>query len=95
MSNHVRMCVNNAWHTPSLCEFYLYCCTQVWVAGNGQRVAAFNVSKYCVLVSITHGILGLNNVTGKGMNIKAFQVALLDPKGHLKTVQVPFHLALR
>ena len=65
------------------------------MAGNGQRVAAFNVSKYCAMLSISHGILGLNNVTGKGVNIKAFQVALLDPDGSLKTVQVPFHLALR
>lgn len=65
------------------------------MAGNGQRIAAFNVSKHCVLVSISHGILGLNNVTGKGVNIKAFQVALLEPDGSLKTVQVPFHLALR
>ncbi|XP_052275243.1 rab3 GTPase-activating protein non-catalytic subunit-like isoform X3 [Dreissena polymorpha] len=67
---------------------------EIWLAGNGPRVAAFNVSKHCQLVSISHGILGLNNVTSKGVRIKAFQVALLDPAGTLKTVQVPFHLAL-
>lgn len=65
------------------------------MAGTGQRVAAFNMSKYCKLISISHGILGLNNVTGKGVNIKAFQVALLDPQGNLKSVEVPFHLSLR
>ncbi|XP_052787528.1 rab3 GTPase-activating protein non-catalytic subunit-like isoform X1 [Mya arenaria] len=67
---------------------------EIWLAGNGPRVAAFNVSKHCQLVSISHGILGLNNVTCKGVRIKAFQVALIEPNGTLKTVQVPFHLAL-
>ncbi|KAL4238914.1 Rab3 GTPase-activating protein non-catalytic subunit [Mactra antiquata] len=67
---------------------------EVWVAGNGPRIAAFNVSKHCQLISMSHGILGLNNVTSKGVRIKAFQVALLDADGLLKTVLVPFHLAL-
>ena len=72
-----------------------YVIFQVWMAGNGPRVAAFNVSKYGQLVYLSHGILGLNNVTSKGIKIKAFQVALMDPDGTVKTVTVPFHLALR
>ncbi|WAR19500.1 RBGPR-like protein [Mya arenaria] len=56
---------------------------EIWLAGNGPRVAAFNVSKHCQLVSISHGILGLNNVTCKGVRIKAFQVALIEPNESL------------
>ncbi|XP_045164449.2 rab3 GTPase-activating protein non-catalytic subunit-like [Mercenaria mercenaria] len=67
---------------------------EVWVAGNGPRIAAFNVSKHCKLVHLTYGILGLNNVTCRGVRIKAFQVGLMDAEGVLKAVQVPFHLAL-
>ena len=58
-------------------------------------MAAFNVSKYCQLIHISYGILGLNNVTCKGVKVKAFQVALMDVDGSIKTVEVPFHLALR
>ena len=65
------------------------------MAGNGPRVAAFNVSRHCKLICLSHGILGLNNVTCRGVRIKAFQVGLIDADGVLKTVQVPFHLALR
>lgn len=67
---------------------------EVWLAGSGPRVAAFNVSKFCQLLHVSYGILGLNNVTCKGIKVKAFQVALMDIDGSIKTVEVPFHLAL-
>ena len=34
-------------------------------------------------------------MTCRGVKVKAFQVALLDVDGTIKTVEVPFHLALR
>ncbi|KAL3873895.1 hypothetical protein ACJMK2_036974 [Sinanodonta woodiana] len=67
---------------------------EVWLAGSGPRVAAFNVSKWCCLICPPHGILGLNNVTCKGVKTKAFQCALVDINGSILTVDVPFHLAL-
>lgn len=68
---------------------------QVWTAGNGPRIAAFNVGKSCQLICPGYGYLGLNNVTSRGVKTKSFQCALLDPSGTIKTLEVPFHLALR
>ncbi|KAK3599646.1 hypothetical protein CHS0354_029108 [Potamilus streckersoni] len=67
---------------------------EVWLAGSGPRVAAFNVSKWGCLICPPHGILGLNNVTCKGVKIKEFQCALVDIDGSILKVDVPFHLAL-
>ncbi|XP_064601694.1 rab3 GTPase-activating protein non-catalytic subunit-like isoform X2 [Liolophura sinensis] len=67
---------------------------EVWTAVNGPRVAAFNVSKWARLISPGYGMMGLNNVTIKSVKNKAFQVILVDPKGTVKTLEVPFHLAL-
>ncbi|KAH9519441.1 Rab3 GTPase-activating protein non-catalytic subunit [Bulinus truncatus] len=67
---------------------------EVWLAAHGPRVAAFNVSKSCFLVCPCYGMMGLNNVTCKGVKSKAFQCALIDPDGMIKTVHIPFHLAL-
>lgn len=67
----------------------------MWTAGNGPRVAAFNVSKSCQLICPGYGYLGLNNVTCKGVKSRTFQCALIDSVGTIKTLDVPFHLALR
>ncbi|KAK3092344.1 hypothetical protein FSP39_001596 [Pinctada imbricata] len=67
---------------------------EVWTAGLGPRVAAFNVSKSCTLICPSYGIMGLNNVTVRGINTRAFQCALMDTDGTLKTLHIPFHLAL-
>ena len=62
---------------------------QVWTAGNGPRIAAFNVGKSCQLICPGYGYLGLNNVTSRGVKTKSFQCALLDPSGSIKTLEVP------
>ncbi|KAL8566839.1 hypothetical protein ACOMHN_052237 [Nucella lapillus] len=67
---------------------------EAWTAVHGPRVAAFNVSKHCVLVCPTYGLMGLNNVTYRGVKSRAFQCALVDPEGCVKTLDIPFHLAL-
>uniref|UniRef100_A0A2C9KPH8 Rab3-GAP regulatory subunit N-terminal domain-containing protein n=1 Tax=Biomphalaria glabrata TaxID=6526 RepID=A0A2C9KPH8_BIOGL len=68
---------------------------EVWLAAHGPRVAAFNVSKSSCLICPCYGMMGLNNVTCKGVKSKAFQCALIDPDGMIKTIHIPFHLALR
>lgn len=68
---------------------------EVWTAVHGPRVAAFNVSKHCILVCPSYGLLGLNNVTCRGVRSRAFQCALVDPEGSVKTLDIPFHLSLR
>lgn len=41
-------------------------------------------------------IMGLNNVTSQGWQPQTYQISLVDPmSGTVKTVHVPFHLALR
>ncbi|XP_021378713.1 rab3 GTPase-activating protein non-catalytic subunit-like isoform X1 [Mizuhopecten yessoensis] len=67
---------------------------EVWTAANGPRVAAFNVNKWCRLVCPSYGIMGLNNVTCRGVKTKVFQCALIEPTGIIKTLDIPFHLAL-
>ncbi|KAL5008455.1 hypothetical protein ScPMuIL_014036 [Solemya velum] len=67
---------------------------EIWTAASGPRVAAFNVSKSCVLVSPGYGMMGLNNVTARGVKMQVFQCALVDSEGTVKTIDVPFHLAL-
>ncbi|CAG5127370.1 unnamed protein product, partial [Candidula unifasciata] len=67
---------------------------EVWLSAHGPRVAAFNVSKYCRLLCPCYGMMGLNNVTCRGTKSRAFQCALIDPDGVIKTVDIPFHLAL-
>ncbi|KAK7502781.1 hypothetical protein BaRGS_00006031 [Batillaria attramentaria] len=67
---------------------------EVWTAAHGPRVAAFNVSKNCVLVCPSYGMMGLNNVTYRGVRSRAFHCALVDPEGSVKTLDIPFHLAL-
>ena len=42
-----------------------------------------------------HGMMGLNNVTYPKIKVNIQQLYLLDPDGVIKTIQVPFHLALR
>ncbi|XP_012937688.1 rab3 GTPase-activating protein non-catalytic subunit [Aplysia californica] len=67
---------------------------EVWLAAHGPRVAAFNVSKSCRLVCPCYGMMGLNNVTCRGVRSRVFQCALIDPDGVIKTIDIPFHLAL-
>lgn len=41
-------------------------------------------------------LMGVNSVTSKGWQLHTQQVCLLDPTtGALRTVNIPFHLALR
>ena len=68
---------------------------EVWTAVQGPRVAAFNVSRHCRLLCPAHGLLGLNNVTCRGVKVRPFHCALVDPDGSVKTLDIPFHLSLR
>nr|XP_022332543.1 rab3 GTPase-activating protein non-catalytic subunit-like isoform X2 [Crassostrea virginica] len=67
---------------------------EVWTAASGPRVAAFNVPRHCRLISPGYGMMGLNNVTCKGVKGKLFQCALVEPTGVIKSLDIPFHLAL-
>ncbi|XP_061163319.1 rab3 GTPase-activating protein non-catalytic subunit-like isoform X1 [Saccostrea echinata] len=67
---------------------------EVWTAASGPRVAAFNVPKQCRLISPGYGMMGLNNVTCKGVKGKMFQCAIIEPSGIIKSLDIPFHLAL-
>ena len=58
-------------------------------------MAAFNVSKNCRLLCPGYGMMGLNNVTCRGVKSQLFQCALLDVDGSIKVLEIPFHLALR
>ncbi|XP_043917591.1 rab3 GTPase-activating protein non-catalytic subunit [Protopterus annectens] len=68
---------------------------EVWSTQQGPRVGAFNVGKHCRLLYPGYKILGLNNVTSQGWQPQTFQICLLDSvSGSVKTLNVPFHLAL-
>lgn len=58
-------------------------------------MAAFNVSKCCQLICPSYGLMGLNNVTSAACQPLTNTVYLLDPDGSIKSVDIPFHLALR
>ncbi len=66
----------------------------MWTAQHGPRVAAFNISKSCTLLCPGYGLMGLNNVTYKEMRVLLYSIYLIDPEGTVKTIDVPFHLAL-
>ena len=68
---------------------------EVWAAQQGTRVAAFNVSKWCTLVCPGYGLMGLNNVTWKGVKATVYPCYFLDPDAGVKVLEIPFHLALR
>ncbi|NXY81283.1 RBGPR protein, partial [Alcedo cyanopectus] len=68
---------------------------EVWSTQQGPRVGAFNVGKHCRLLYPGYKIMGLNNVTSQGWQPQTYQICLVDPaSGSIKTVHVPFHLAL-
>ncbi|NWX99309.1 RBGPR protein, partial [Nothoprocta ornata] len=68
---------------------------EVWSTQQGPRVGAFNVGKCCRLLYPGYKIMGLNNVTSQGWQPQTYQICLLDPvSGSVKTIHVPFHLAL-
>ncbi|XP_028580442.2 rab3 GTPase-activating protein non-catalytic subunit [Podarcis muralis] len=68
---------------------------EVWSTQQGPRVGAFNVGKHCRLLYPGYKIMGLNNVTSQGWQPQTYQISLVDPmSGTVKTVHVPFHLAL-
>ncbi|KAM6083153.1 rab3 GTPase-activating protein non-catalytic subunit isoform 6-T6 [Chlamydotis macqueenii] len=68
---------------------------EVWSTQQGPRVGAFNVGKYCRLLYPGYKIMGLNNVTSQSWQPQTYQICLVDPvSGSVKTVHVPFHLAL-
>uniref|UniRef100_A0A673CNK7 RAB3 GTPase activating protein subunit 2 (non-catalytic) n=1 Tax=Sphaeramia orbicularis TaxID=375764 RepID=A0A673CNK7_9TELE len=69
---------------------------EVWAMQHGPRVGAFNVGKHCRLLYAGYRLMGVNSVTSQGWQLHTQQVCLLDPTtGALRTVNVPFHLALR
>uniref|UniRef100_A0A8C6Y883 RAB3 GTPase activating non-catalytic protein subunit 2 n=1 Tax=Naja naja TaxID=35670 RepID=A0A8C6Y883_NAJNA len=69
---------------------------EVWSTQQGPRVGAFNVGKHCRLLYPGYKIMGLNSVTSQGWQPQTYQICLIDPiSGTVKTVHVPFHLALR
>uniref|UniRef100_A0A8C4PK21 RAB3 GTPase activating non-catalytic protein subunit 2 n=1 Tax=Equus asinus asinus TaxID=83772 RepID=A0A8C4PK21_EQUAS len=68
---------------------------EVWSTQQGPRVGAFNVGKHCRLLYPGYKIMGLNNVTSQSWQPQTYQICLVDPvSGGVKTVNVPFHLAL-
>ncbi|XP_061551425.1 rab3 GTPase-activating protein non-catalytic subunit isoform X2 [Phycodurus eques] len=68
---------------------------EIWAMQYGPRVGAFTVGKHCRLLYAGYRLLGVNRVTSQGWKIHTHQVCLLDPvTGALRTVNVPFHLAL-
>lgn len=68
---------------------------EVWSTQQGPRVGAFNVGKHCRLLYPGYKIMGLNNVTSQNWQPQTHQICLVDPvSGSVKTVHVPFHLAL-
>ncbi|XP_042302248.1 rab3 GTPase-activating protein non-catalytic subunit isoform X2 [Sceloporus undulatus] len=68
---------------------------EVWSTQQGPRVGAFNVGKHCRLLYPGYKIMGLNNITSQGWQPQTYQICLVDPvSGTVKTVHVPFHLAL-
>lgn len=68
---------------------------EVWAMQRGPRVGAFNVGKHCRLLYAGYRLMGVNSVTSQGWQLHTQQVCLLDPTtGALRTVYIPFHLAL-
>ncbi|XP_078133227.1 rab3 GTPase-activating protein non-catalytic subunit isoform X2 [Sander vitreus] len=68
---------------------------EVWGMQQGPRVGAFTVGKHCRLLYAGYRLMGVNSVTSKGWQLHTQQVCLLDPiTGVLRTVNIPFHLAL-
>uniref|UniRef100_A0A669DL58 RAB3 GTPase activating protein subunit 2 (non-catalytic) n=1 Tax=Oreochromis niloticus TaxID=8128 RepID=A0A669DL58_ORENI len=69
---------------------------EVWAMQQGPRVGAFTVGKHCRLLYAGYRLMGVNSVTSQGWQLHTQQVCLLDPiTGALRTVNIPFHLALR
>uniref|UniRef100_A0A3P8UIG0 RAB3 GTPase activating protein subunit 2 (non-catalytic) n=1 Tax=Cynoglossus semilaevis TaxID=244447 RepID=A0A3P8UIG0_CYNSE len=67
---------------------------EVWAMQQGPRVGAFTVGKHCLLYA-GYRLMGVNSVTSQGWQLHTQQVCLLDPgSGALRTVNIPFHLAL-
>ncbi|XP_037551139.1 rab3 GTPase-activating protein non-catalytic subunit [Nematolebias whitei] len=68
---------------------------EVWAMQRGPRVGAFTVGKQCRLLYAGYRLMGVNSVTSQGWQLHTQQVCLLDPTtGALRTINVPFHLAL-
>ncbi|XP_037602508.1 rab3 GTPase-activating protein non-catalytic subunit isoform X3 [Sebastes umbrosus] len=68
---------------------------EVWGIQQGPRVGAFTVGKHCRLLYAGYRLMGVNSVTSQGWQLHTQQVCLLDPiTGALRTVNIPFHLAL-
>lgn len=68
---------------------------EVWGMQQGPRVGAFTVGKHCRLLYAGYRLMGVNSVTSQGWKLHTQQVCLLDPiTGALRTVNIPFHLAL-
>ncbi|KAM4542363.1 rab3 GTPase-activating protein non-catalytic subunit isoform 2-T2 [Odontesthes bonariensis] len=68
---------------------------EVWAMQRGPRVGAFTVGKHCRLLYAGYRLMGVNSVTSQGWQLHTQQVCLLDPTtGALRTVNIPFHLAL-
>uniref|UniRef100_A0A8C9WHS9 RAB3 GTPase activating protein subunit 2 (non-catalytic) n=1 Tax=Scleropages formosus TaxID=113540 RepID=A0A8C9WHS9_SCLFO len=68
---------------------------EVWGTQQGPRVGAFTVGKHCRLLYPGYRLMGVNSITSQGWQLHTQQVCLLDPStGSLRTVNVPFHLAL-
>ncbi|XP_034051245.1 rab3 GTPase-activating protein non-catalytic subunit isoform X2 [Thalassophryne amazonica] len=68
---------------------------EVWAMQQGPRVGAFTVGKHCRLLYAGYHLMGVNSMTSHGWQLHTHQVCLLDPTtGTLRTVGVPFHLAL-
>jgi len=96
MNWNFRNCIKNWWVSGCFVwTLALLLLLQIWALQQGPRVAAFNVSKCCQLICPVYGLMGLNNVTSATCQLLSNTVYLLDPDGSIKSVDIPFHLALR
>jgi len=82
---------------------------EVWTMEQGPRVGAFNVNKWCRLLYPGHEILGaygkdsLSSSSSSSRSRRRLEslssaqrsrLQFIDPDGAVKTIHVPFHLAL-
>ncbi|XP_033631830.1 rab3 GTPase-activating protein non-catalytic subunit-like [Asterias rubens] len=69
---------------------------EIWNTQQGPRVAAFNVPKSCQLLCPGYGMMGLNSLSIQDSRAKprTLQCCLIQADGLVRTIGVPFHLAL-
>ncbi|XP_038077511.1 rab3 GTPase-activating protein non-catalytic subunit-like isoform X2 [Patiria miniata] len=69
---------------------------EIWNTQQGPRVAAFNVPKSCQLLCPGYSTMGLNSLSLQDSRARphTLQCCLVQSDGLVRTISVPFHLAL-